>query len=134
MVPRTAFSHIASGLHSSGPCRSTRRQYSSANRSARGADGFIALSKSATPAFRHLRIEPLPYSTAHIRTAAHEGDGAMEITIHQHLIEQCVTMACSSKADRDKALWLSMAQSWVRLADEVARAEMAHTADGIRRH
>jgi|SRR4029079_11871041 hypothetical protein len=93
-----------------------------------------ALSKSTTPAFRHLMIEPLPYSTAHIRTAAHEGDGAMEITIHQHLIEQCVTMACSSKADRDKALWLSMAQSWVRLADEVARAEMVHTANGIRRH
>jgi hypothetical protein len=29
---------------------------------------------------------------------AHEGDGAMEITIHKHLIEQCVTMACASKA------------------------------------
>jgi hypothetical protein len=33
----------------------------------------------------------------------------MEITIHKHLIEQCVMMACASKADRDKALWLSMA-------------------------
>jgi hypothetical protein len=54
----------------------------------------------------------------------------MEITIHQHLIEQCVTMACASKVERDKALWLSMAQSWARLADEVARAETAHVANG----
>jgi hypothetical protein len=61
---------------------------------------------------------------------AHEGDGAMEITIHKHLIEQCVMMACSSKADRDKALWLTMAQSWGRLADEVERSEMAHVAAG----
>ena len=134
MVPRTAFSHVASGLHSSGPCRSTRGSVQVGESFRSKAEGFIAFSKSTTPAFRHLRIEPLPYSTAHIRTAAHEGDGAMEITIHQHLIEQCVTMACSSKADRDKALWLSMAQSWVRLADEVARAEMAHTANGVRRH
>jgi hypothetical protein len=49
----------------------------------------------------------------------------MEITVHKHLIEQCLTMACASKADNDKALWLTMARSWVRLADEVARAEMA---------
>jgi hypothetical protein len=53
---------------------------------------------------------------------AHEGDGAMEITVHKHLIEQCVMMACASKADRDKALWLTMAQSWGRLADEVERS------------
>jgi len=57
----------------------------------------------------------------------------MEITIHQHLIEQCVTMACASKVNRDKALWLSMAQSWMRLADEVARAEMACVANGTQR-
>jgi hypothetical protein len=54
----------------------------------------------------------------------------MEITIHQHLIEQCVAMACASKANRDKALWFSMAQSWMRLADEVARGEIAHIANG----
>jgi len=126
--------HVANGLDPNGPGRSTRGSVQVGDSFRSKAEGFIAFSKSTTPAFRHLRIEPLPYSTAHIRTAAHEGDGAMEITIHQHLIEQCVTMACSSKADRDKALWLSMAQSWVRLADEVARAEMVHTANGIRRH
>ena len=48
----------------------------------------------------------------------------MEITVHKHLIEQCLMMACASKADRDKALWLTMAQSWVRLADEVERSEV----------
>ena len=58
----------------------------------------------------------------------------MEITIHKHLIEQCVMMACASKADRDKALWLTMAQSWGRLADEVERSEMAHAAGRLRRH
>ena len=52
----------------------------------------------------------------------------MEITIHKHLLEQCVMMAYASEADRDKALWLTMAQSWARLADEVARSEMAHVA------
>ena len=52
----------------------------------------------------------------------------MEITIHKHLIEQCVMMACASKVDRDKAFWLTMAQSRGRLADEVARSEMAHVA------
>ena len=46
----------------------------------------------------------------------------MEITIHKHLIEQCVMMAWASKADKDKARWLTIAQSWVRLADEVARS------------
>ena len=50
----------------------------------------------------------------------------MEIAVHKHLIEQCVMMACASKANRDKALWLTMAQSWVRLADEVERSEVVH--------
>jgi len=36
-------------------------------------------------------------------------------------------MARASKSDKDKALWLTLAQSWVRLADHVARMS---TADG----
>ena len=54
-----------------------------------------------------------------------EEHSAMEITIHKHLIEQCVMMACASKVDRDKALWLTLAQSWARLADQVVRVETA---------
>jgi hypothetical protein len=87
------------------------------------------------PAFRHLRIEPLPYSTAHATTAcATKGTAQMEITIHQHLIEHCVSKACASKANRDKFLWLGMARSWVRLADEVACAEIAYVASAQGRH
>jgi hypothetical protein len=88
----------------------------------------------STPVFRHLRIEPLPHPLLISAAGAHEGDGAMEITIHKHLIEQCVMMACVSKADRDKALWLTMAQSWVRLADQVERSEMAHVLASRQRH
>jgi len=47
---------------------------------------------------------------------AHEGDGAMEITIHKHLIEQCVMMACASKAGRDNPFgspWLSPGGGWL---------------------
>jgi hypothetical protein len=32
-------------------------------------------------------------------------------------------MARLSEADSDKALWLTLAQSWVRLAEHVARTE-----------
>jgi hypothetical protein len=52
----------------------------------------------------------------------------MEISNHDHRIKQCVAMVRASDRDRDKALWLTLAQSWVRLADQVTRAEMAHAA------
>jgi hypothetical protein len=39
-------------------------------------------------------------------------------------------MARQSQADSDKALWLTLAQSWVRLAEHVARAGYA-TADQL---
>jgi hypothetical protein len=32
-------------------------------------------------------------------------------------------MARLAEADSDKALWLTLAQSWVRLAEHVARAQ-----------
>jgi hypothetical protein len=34
-----------------------------------------------------------------------------------------VAMARLADAESDKALWLTLAQSWVRLAEHVARAE-----------
>lgn len=37
-------------------------------------------------------------------------------------------MARSSHDDSDKALWLTLAQSWVRLAEHVARAD-AHAEE-----
>jgi hypothetical protein len=52
------------------------------------------------------------------------GDDAMGTTQdHRRHAEQCVAMARRSDDDNDKALWLTLAQSWVRLADHVARAE-----------
>jgi hypothetical protein len=42
---------------------------------------------------------------------------------HRKYAEQCVAMARSSHDDSDKALWLTLAQSWVRLAEHVARVD-----------
>ena len=42
---------------------------------------------------------------------------------HQKCAEECVMMALSSKRDSDKALWLVLAQSWARLAEQVALIE-----------
>jgi hypothetical protein len=41
---------------------------------------------------------------------------------HRRCAEECVAMARQADDDNDKALWLTLAQSWVRLADHVARA------------
>jgi hypothetical protein len=46
---------------------------------------------------------------------------------HRKYAEECVVMARLSHGENDKALWLTLAQSWVRLAEHVARAE-ARTA------
>jgi hypothetical protein len=43
---------------------------------------------------------------------------------HRRLAEECVAMARRAEDESDKALWLTLAQSWVRLAEHVARAEM----------
>lgn len=43
------------------------------------------------------------------------------IADHRKCAEECVAMARASDDDRDKALWLTLAQSWVRLAEHVAR-------------
>lgn len=41
---------------------------------------------------------------------------------HRRYAEQCVAMAQRAEDDSDKALWLTLAQSWVRLAEHVARS------------
>jgi hypothetical protein len=40
---------------------------------------------------------------------------------HRRYAEECVAMAQLSDDESDKALWLTLAQSWVRLAEHVAR-------------
>ena len=42
---------------------------------------------------------------------------------HRRLAEECVAMARAADDQNDKALWLTLAQSWVRLAEHVARGE-----------
>ena len=42
---------------------------------------------------------------------------------HRRCAEECVAMARLAEDRKDKALWLTLAQSWVRLAEHVARAE-----------
>jgi len=41
---------------------------------------------------------------------------------HRQHAEVCVAMARAADDQNDKALWLTLAQSWVRLAEHVARA------------
>jgi hypothetical protein len=42
---------------------------------------------------------------------------------HRKCAEECFAMAQLSRDDSDKALWLTLAQSWVRLAEHVERGE-----------
>jgi hypothetical protein len=49
--------------------------------------------------------------------------GTME---HRKRAEECVAMAELSGDNTDKLLWLVLAQSWVRLAEDVTRIETSH--------
>jgi hypothetical protein len=42
---------------------------------------------------------------------------------HRRCAEECVAMARLAEDNNDKALWLTLAQSWARLAEHVARIE-----------
>jgi hypothetical protein len=42
---------------------------------------------------------------------------------HRRCAEECVAMARLTEDRTDKALWLTLAQSWVRLAEHVAQIE-----------
>jgi hypothetical protein len=46
----------------------------------------------------------------------------MGTTDHRRYAEKCVAMAQRAEDDQDKALWLTLAQSWVRLAEHVERS------------
>jgi hypothetical protein len=63
------------------------------------------------------------------------GTATMGTTDHRKCAEECVAMARLADAESDKALWLTLAQSWVRLAEHVAhmeeRASAAETSEEI---
>ena len=46
---------------------------------------------------------------------------------HRRCAEECVAMARLAGDTKDKALWLTLAQSWVRLAEHAAHAETSLT-------
>lgn len=43
---------------------------------------------------------------------------------HRRHAEECVAMAQRADDESDKALWLTLAQSWVRLAEHVAHGPL----------
>jgi hypothetical protein len=44
---------------------------------------------------------------------------------HRKCAKECVAMARAADDAKDKALWITLAQSWVRLAEHVARSTAA---------
>ena len=48
---------------------------------------------------------------------------------HRHQAEECVAMARRASDETGRALWLTLAQSWVRLAEDVANAARLAPAD-----
>jgi hypothetical protein len=50
---------------------------------------------------------------------------------HRRFAEECVAMAHASESANDKALWITLAQSWVRLAEHVARTRAGREAAAI---
>ena len=44
---------------------------------------------------------------------------------HRKCAEECVAMARAADDAKDKPLWITLAQSWVRLAEHVARSTAA---------
>ena len=92
----------------------------------------ILLRRNRAPVFSHGSILYLPYLAAPIRSqlgcVVSIGERAMEtVQDHRKCAEECVAMAQQSLAESDKALWLTLAQSRVRLAEHVERAETART-------
>jgi len=82
------------------------------------------------PVFGHLRIVSPPHLAADIRVLLRQ-PGSVQMGTpqdHRKRAEECVAMAQAAQAaqDRkDKALWLTLAQSWVRLGEHVARSRTA---------
>jgi len=48
---------------------------------------------------------------------------------HRRYAEECVAMAQRADDESDKALWLTLAQSWVRLAEHVTHGPSGSADD-----
>ena len=69
-------------------------------------------------------IPPAPQSSNEIgRVVGSTRGSIMGTTLdHRRYAEECVAMARLAEDDQDKMLWLTLAQSWVRLAEHVERS------------
>jgi hypothetical protein len=78
-------------------------------------------------------IDSLPYLAAHNDgCVALIGDIAMGINRdHRRFAEECVAMAHASEDANDKALWITLAQSWVRLAEHAAHVSAGSEAAAV---
>jgi len=78
----------------------------------------------ALPEFRPRMIPPAPHSSIEIRSVGESTRGSIMGTTldHRRHAEECVVMARRAEDDQDKMLWLTLAQSWVRLAEHVERS------------
>jgi hypothetical protein len=50
---------------------------------------------------------------------------------HRRFAEECIAMAHASEDANDKALWITLAQSWVRLAEHAAHMSASSKAAAI---
>jgi hypothetical protein len=50
---------------------------------------------------------------------------------HRRFAEECIAMAHASEDANDKALWITLAQSWVRLAEHAAHISASSEAAAI---
>jgi hypothetical protein len=67
-----------------------------------------------------------------MRAVALIGDFAMGTNRdHRRFAEECIAMAHASEDANDKALWITLAQSWVRLAEHAAHMSASSEAAAI---
>jgi hypothetical protein len=78
------------------------------------------------PAIRPIIIAPAPHCQFRmaLQVGLCRGSAVMDTTLdHRRHAEECVAQAQSAESRKDKALWLTLAQSWVRLAQDMADVE-----------
>ena len=97
-----------------------------------GGDGTwakvpICMIFFGSPEFRPHLNPSLPQSLGEIASSLCSPRGSIMGTTldHRRCAEECVAMARRAEDNQDKALWLTLAQSWVRLAEHVERTTLA---------
>jgi hypothetical protein len=76
------------------------------------------------PVFSHLTSVSAPHLAAHMigSCVVSVGDRVMGTAQdHRKCAEECMAMAQAADDQKDKVLWLTLAQSWIRLAEHVTR-------------